>query len=133
MISLEDIIKNTRFETSRSQGPGGQHVNKTETKVTAIFHIGQSLFSDEQKVLLRQALATKVSKLDEIAVSSSTHRSQYANKDAALWKLHSLLSKALHPRKKRIRTKPSLASKETRLSTKKKNSDIKKLRRRFDL
>lgn len=117
------------FEASRSGGPGGQHVNKTSTKVTLVFDIDTSVaFTDEQRERLRTRLASKLSGGSILRVSSQRTRSQLANRDDAMVKLGELLEKALQKQKPRRKTRPSKVAKARRLEEKRKKSEIKQNR-----
>ena len=119
-----------RVETSRSGGPGGQHVNKTETRVTLLFDVASSpSLTDEQKALLLEKLQNRVDKSGILQLHVQTFRSQSRNRDTAVARLQNLLQKALTPPKKRKRTKPSQAAKEERIAEKKRRSQLKEERR----
>ncbi len=122
-----------REEFLRSPGPGGQHVNKSETAVRLTFDAASSpsLPHDIRQRLLRLAGARAT---DEgvIAIEAHTHRSQKRNREEARYRLAELIRAAARPPKKRTKTKPSKASKERRLQGKKARSDVKRMRGRVE-
>ena len=130
-INLTQLLSTCRYETSRSSGPGGQHVNKTETKVTLYFNIGDSpALTEEQKNLVYSKYPNRINEAGELYIHASASRSQSSNKETAILKMYTLVTEALIPRKKRVRTRPSPASKAQRLKVKKIKSEKKEGRRR---
>jgi ribosome-associated protein len=118
------------FKTSRSGGKGGQNVNKVSSKVLIEFYINTSqLLSEKEKSILLEKLATKLTKDDVLQIVSQTERSQLENKEIAIKKMYAALNKCFVVRKKRTATKPSRSSVEERLNSKKRNSELKKLRK----
>jgi ribosome-associated protein len=117
------------FTASRSSGPGGQHVNVTESRVTLWFDlVGSPSLSESQKARLRERLAGRIGKDGRLRISVQSARSQHQNKQAALELFAALLAAALTPRKKRRPTKPTKASQERRLDAKRRRSSLKRQR-----
>lgn len=128
--TLELPASELRFRTSRSSGPGGQNVNKLETRVELLFDVARSsLFSDDQKERILRGLASRIDGEGVLHVSSQRSRSQWENKQGTIEKLISLLREALKVRKRRVKTAPTRSSNETRVQRKKKHSQKKKLRK----
>ena len=124
-------LSELKFSASRSSGPGGQHVNKVSTRVTLEFDVLNSPhLTAEQKEVLQQKLVGRMSKEGVLIIHAQEHRSQLANKKAAIDKFVALLSEALKMPKKRRRRRISLAAHYERLRAKKHKSEIKKNRQR---
>lgn len=115
--------------TSRAGGPGGQHVNKTESRVTVRWNVKNTqVLSDEQKARVLEKLQSRLTNEGDLILHSGVSRSQQQNKELVLTQLADTVTKALHVLKKRIKTKLSPAAKETFLQAKKRRSHIKKMR-----
>ncbi len=116
---------------SRAGGPGGQHVNMTASRIELVWDVaGSGALSDEQRAQLLAALASRLDGEGRLRVVAQEHRSQLQNREAARARLSAMVAAALRPRKKRKATKPSRASKERRLESKRRRSAVKRDRRR---
>lgn len=131
--SAADFLPELQFQTSRSSGPGGQHVNKVESRVELRFRIADSqLLTDAQKQTLLEKLASRLTQEGELLVTAQEDRSQLRNRETALRKFHQLLVKTLHRPKTRRPTKPGKGAVRKRLESKKKHGDKKANRGRVD-
>jgi len=121
------------FRTSRSSGPGGQNVNKLNTRVAVLFDVaGSSSLSEEHKQQIRSRLSTRMDKQGVLQVVSQKHRSQEANRQAAVERLQELLQEVLKPRPIRRQTRVPTAVRERRLQEKKRRGTLKRQRREGD-
>ena len=120
------------FTASRSEGPGGQNVNKVNSKITLRWDITNSLLvSDEEKKEIKDKLSSFITKDGVLILSAQDKRSQLQNKEAVLLKLDWLLLKAFEVKKQRKATKPSKAAKAERVRKKKMHSQKKQWRQNF--
>lgn len=129
-VGLEIPESELQWRFSRSSGPGGQHVNTTDSRVELTFDVvNSSVLSDVER---RRALERLAERLVDgcLTVTASQYRSQYRNRQAARERLVQVLSKAVAtPAPKRRPTKPSRGSQRRRLEAKRQRSELKKLRR----
>lgn len=133
MIEINDNIEiaedQLTFKFSRSAGPGGQNVNKVNTRVTVLLDVpGCSSFTDSQKKLILSRLATRTNKTGQIRVTSQRHRTQKQNRIAAIERLQQLLAEALRKKTARKKTKIPYTARMRRLEEKKQRSQIKRQR-----
>ena len=123
----EQLLKELIFTTSRSSGPGGQHVNKTESRVTLHWKLKETAaLTEEEKTLVGRRLKSRLTEEGELMLSSQKSRSQAMNKEDVTERFFDLITKLAIPPKKRVRTKPSRGSIERRLKEKKVQGERKK-------
>lgn len=121
------------FSASRSSGPGGQNVNKVNTKVTLHWDVTNSIeLTDEQRETIKAKLKSHINKEGVLQLTSQEKRSQLQNKEDVVQKLERLLTKAFEKKKPRKATKPSKAAKQKRVLHKKQHGEKKKWRQRPD-
>jgi ribosome-associated protein len=130
LISADLLLPELEFSTSRSSGPGGQNVNKVNSKVTLRFDIRASqLLTPEEKETLVKKLDNKLTTGGTLLISAQDKRSQLQNKESVIEKFNMVIAKAFEKKKKRKATKPSKSSKQKRINEKKQHSEKKKWRR----
>ena len=130
-MNTENILKELNFKATRSSGPGGQHVNKTSSKVELTFYLENSLsLSEKEKELLKIKLVSKLTKENVLILFCEETRSQHRNKEISIKRFLALLKTNLIRPKKRRMTKPSKGALRKRVETKKHNSVKKALRKK---
>lgn len=119
------------FRYVRSGGPGGQHANKTSTKVEVTWDVSSSsALGPRQRARLFENLGRRIEDSGVLRIRSDRHRSQSRNKDDAIDRLCALVEQGLAVRKDRLATGPTAGSKKKRLDQKKRRSEIKRGRQR---
>lgn len=134
LLSINDDLWVPRaeleFRASRSGGPGGQHVNTSSTRVELTWSVsGSPSLTEEQRARLLEKLANRIDGEGVLHIAASEHRSQHQNRDAATERFRELLREALHVPKPRKKTRPTRASREQRLQSKRRRSEVKRMRR----
>jgi len=121
------------FSFTRSGGPGGQHVNRNETKVELRWDITNSAtLNDHQRTLIQDRLPQYITKDGILRLVSNETRSQHRNRQAVMQRLQNLVTEALRPRRKRRPTRPSAGVRARRIEQKRRRSEKKKRRRKPD-
>jgi ribosome-associated protein len=126
-MDAESIRSEITIRTSRSSGPGGQHAQKSETRVEALFDVeaSEALTGAEKRRVIGKAGPV-------LRAIAQDERSQLRNRELAVERLLAQLQEALRVRRRRRPTKPSAAAKEKRLEEKKRRGETKRLRRELD-
>ena len=133
IINIPDLSSEFIFQASRSSGPGGQNVNKVNSKIELRFNIqDSSILTENQKGILSSKLSSKISTEGFLIIVSQRDRSQLVNKEDAISKFYQLIEKALRPVKHRKSTRPTRSSVEKRLTVKRIKADIKQNRQKLD-
>ena len=136
MIEITDNISINESELKidfvQASGPGGQNVNKVASQVQLRFDSNSPSLPDEVRLRLQKIAKNRITEKGEILISARRYRSQEQNRQDAINRLIELIRKAAIPPKKRKRTRPTKASIEKRLESKRRRSEIKKLRGNID-
>ena len=131
-MPLPDLSSEVTYTAARGSGPGGQHVNKANTKVELRWRLVSSAgFSDSEKVRLAAKLATRLTQDGELVLTDHSTRSQARNREAVTARFYAILEGALRREKPRRKTKPTNASKRRRLEGKRRRSEVKAGRGRW--
>lgn len=125
-MDVEKLISELTFKAVRSSGAGGQHVNKTSSKVEVTFNVEVSeALSEEEKNRLREKLASKITNEGNIILQCDESRSQHKNKKLVIDRLVEYVKENLKVKKKRKKSKPSKAAIQKRLDAKKQQAEKK--------
>ena len=133
MRPAADFLSEITFQTSRSSGPGGQNVNKVESRVELRWNLAAStVLTDAQKGLILEKIANRLTADGDLLITAQDDRSQFRNKEIALGRFHQLLIKNLHRPKPRKPSKPSKSAIRKRLEGKKLQGEKKATRRKVE-
>ncbi|OFZ10614.1 MAG: hypothetical protein A2Z20_09145 [Bdellovibrionales bacterium RBG_16_40_8] len=123
------LVREIVFESTRSRGPGGQHVNRASTAMVLRWNVfSTNSFLNKEKEILLKKLSSKITGSGEVVIRSEEFRSQSANRKRCLEKFETLLQSVLYRPKKKKKTKPTQSSVESRHSEKRRRALTKKLR-----
>ncbi len=129
-LDIDALLAECHFQTALGGGPGGQHVNKTETQVRLYFPVLDSnVLTEWQKTRLMSCLANRINKEGVLILKSQDYRSQHKNREKVQARFIALLKEAIQPPKPRKATRPTRASQLNRLDRKKHRSKLKQTRR----
>lgn len=119
----EKVLSKLRFKAVKSSGPGGQHVNKTASRVELYFDIAASEgLSEEEKSRIFKKLENRINAAGELFLQSEATRSQHKNKEDVIARFKELLKASLKKPKPRKKSKPGKAAREQRLKEKKRKA-----------
>jgi ribosome-associated protein len=122
-VPLSELV----YTASRASGPGGQHVNTTDSRIQVRWNILETAaLTETERARVRNKLASRLTESGDLILASDTHRSQRRNREEVTERLAAMLREALIPPKPRKKTKPTRASRERRLDEKRKKSRTKK-------
>lgn len=136
MLQITDTLslplEQISLSATRSQGAGGQHVNKTSSAIHLRFDIQASSLPEELKQRLLKIADQRTTVDGVVVIKAQQHRSQEQNREAALERLRLLIAKAAHLPRTRRATKPSRSAKAKRVDSKTQRGRVKTLRRSVD-
>lgn len=126
-VPLSELV----YTASRASGPGGQHVNTTDSRIQVRWNVlASAALTEGERAMVRKNLASRLTEAGDLILASDTHRSQRRNREEVTQRLASLVREALIPPKPRKKTRPTKASREKRLEEKRKKSSTKQGRRK---
>jgi ribosome-associated protein len=132
-ITAELLGNELVITTSRSSGPGGQNVNKVNSKVTLLFDVQNSrALTDDEKNLIARKLSSRMTREGVLMLAAQESRSQNQNKEAVIEKFDQLVAKAFEKKKPRKSTKPSKVAVQNRIKEKKERSEKKQWRKKVN-
>ncbi len=127
LVASDELV----YTASRSGGPGGQHVNKTSTRVTLTFDVaGSPSLTPAQKSAIVAALGSRLRGPGVLRVVSQVSRSQSTNREDALERLRAMIARALKPRRARKATRVPAVERVRRIESKRRRSEVKRARSR---
>ena len=125
-MKWDDLAATIHYRTSRSSGPGGQHANKTETRVEAVLNLlGNGLLTASERARLRHHLGKKLNPEGQLILVDQSSRSQHANRERVTGRMRETVEKALRPIPKKHVGGPLKANRKKRLDRKKRRGEVK--------